>query len=153
MACRVICISRFLGAGGEEIGRSVAGKLGFRYVDDEIIARAAEKAGVDPETNAGDVVIVAHSASIPLAGMSGLLRALVTGTPARRAERLAREAGMGERDAKKAIQDSDRQRRDYLRRFYAVHQELPLHYDLVVNTDALAPAPAAPVVLAAANAV
>ncbi len=50
MACRVICMSRSLGAGGEEIGRTVAKELGFRYADEEIITRAAEKAGVTPGT-------------------------------------------------------------------------------------------------------
>jgi hypothetical protein len=44
MACRVICISRSLGAGGEEIGRTVAKELGLRYADEEIITTAAEKA-------------------------------------------------------------------------------------------------------------
>jgi cytidylate kinase len=43
----VIAISRAIGAGGEEVGRMVAKQLGFRYADEEIIVRAAEKAGVD----------------------------------------------------------------------------------------------------------
>jgi cytidylate kinase len=47
----VICISRVTGSRGDEVGRLVAEGLGFRYVDDEIIARAAEKGGVSP----GDV--------------------------------------------------------------------------------------------------
>jgi cytidylate kinase len=38
-----------LGAGGEEIGRLLAERLGFRFVDEEIIARAAEREGLDPE--------------------------------------------------------------------------------------------------------
>jgi cytidylate kinase len=46
---RVVCISRDLGAGGEEIGRLVADRLGLRYVDEEVIERAAEKGGVAPE--------------------------------------------------------------------------------------------------------
>jgi Cytidylate kinase-like family len=46
----VICISRALGAGGEEVGRLVGERLGFVYVDEEIIARAAERGGIDPET-------------------------------------------------------------------------------------------------------
>src|SRR3989304_5304888 len=50
MTCRVITIARSLGAGGEEIARSVAGELGFRYLDEEIVRRAAEKAGVSSET-------------------------------------------------------------------------------------------------------
>jgi len=52
MVCRVICISRSLGAGGDEVGRRVAKTLGFRYADQEIISRAAEKAGVTPESAA-----------------------------------------------------------------------------------------------------
>jgi cytidylate kinase len=43
-----ICISHSTGAGGEAIGRAVAQRLGFRYVDDEVIAEAAEWAEVDP---------------------------------------------------------------------------------------------------------
>src|SRR4029453_10582390 len=132
MKCRVISISRALGAGGEEIGRDVASRLRSRFVDDEIVAGAAQKAGVSPETieraertpplidrilqlmgtsavepagyvpahvptspayealieqviretaSQGNVVIVAHGASIPLAGETGVLRVLVTGSP------------------------------------------------------------------------
>ena len=44
-----MCISRSLGAGGEEIGRLVAERLGFLFVDEEVIARAAARAGVDIE--------------------------------------------------------------------------------------------------------
>ena len=50
MGCRIVCISRSLGAGGEEVAHLVAKSLKFRLVDDEILARAAEKAGVTPET-------------------------------------------------------------------------------------------------------
>ncbi len=60
MACRVICISRSLGAGGEEIGRTVAREMGFRYADEEIITRAAEKAGVSVDT----VAQVEHTPSL-----------------------------------------------------------------------------------------
>src|SRR3990172_6078700 len=204
MTSRIISISGWLGGGGEEVGRTVAKELGFRYADEEIIVEAAQQAGVSPETvaqaehtpglvtrilesmgrvpidpegwsahaallaatpgyetlivrvvqetaTAGNVVIVAHGASIPLAGASGLLRVLVTGSPAARAERLVREAGMGKAEARKAIDESDRQRRGYLRRFYNLRQELPTHYDLVVNTDILTPPLAARLVLAAAR--
>ena len=45
---KVVAISRAAGAEGERVGALVAERLGFRYVDEEIIARAAEKQGVDP---------------------------------------------------------------------------------------------------------
>jgi hypothetical protein len=35
------------------------------------------------------------------------------------------------------VKESDAARADYLRRFYEVNQELPTHYDLLFNTDAL----------------
>ncbi|TET98671.1 MAG: cytidylate kinase-like family protein [Dehalococcoidia bacterium] len=204
MASRVISISRSLGAGGEEIGRTVAKKLGFRYADQEIVIRAAEKAGVSPESaaqaehtpgliarilesigstpdpvgwsshaalpshalpayeglferviretaNRGNVVIVAHGASFPLAGTSGLLRVLVTASPRVRVQRLAGETNLEAAEARKAIADSDRQRREYLRRFYDIRQELPTHYDLVVNTDVLTLPLAAKLVVSAAK--
>jgi uncharacterized protein len=44
---RVVCISHAAGAGGEEVGRLVAERLGFLYVDEEIVARAAAKGGVE----------------------------------------------------------------------------------------------------------
>jgi cytidylate kinase len=51
VTCRVVCISHAAGAGGEEVGRLVAERLGFLYVDEDIVARAAAKGGIDP----GDV--------------------------------------------------------------------------------------------------
>jgi cytidylate kinase len=48
VACRVVCISHATGAGGEEVGRLVAESLDFLYVDEEIVARAAAKGGIEP---------------------------------------------------------------------------------------------------------
>lgn len=44
----VVTVARTLGAGGEDLGERIADALGFRYVDDEIIDRAAALAGVTP---------------------------------------------------------------------------------------------------------
>ena len=52
--------------------------------------------------------------------------------------------------AVRAVKDSDAGRRDYLKRFYDVDEELPTHYDLVVNTDALSVELAADLVIRAA---
>ena len=35
------------------------------------------------------------------------------------------------------IEESDRSRQQYLRSFYGVSEEGPMHYDLVINTDRL----------------
>jgi cytidylate kinase len=43
----IVCISHSSGAGGEEVGRLVAERLGFLCVDEEIVASAAVKGGID----------------------------------------------------------------------------------------------------------
>lgn len=204
MAARVVCISRELGAEGEAVGRLVAEQLGLQYVDEEVIGRAAERAGVDeaelagaeqrksgasrilgfltdagatsgaavPETASaravreeshralirsvveeiaeqGNAVIVAHAASMALAGADEILRVLVTASPEERVRRLAAE--QGNVDASKLVKESDAARAQYFRRFYEVDQELASHYDLVVNTDVLSPEQAAEIVVFAAR--
>ncbi len=203
MACNVVCISRTAGAGGEELGRLVAERLGFRYVDDEIIARAAARGGIAPhevadeerrksliarvlETLAlgssdlggsplgagelhgddvraliretveqtaagGNTVIVAHAASYAVTPGPDALRVLVTASIHTRAGRVGDAEGLEQAQAARAVKDSDAARRDYLKRFYDVDEELPTHYDLVVNTDMLSVEQAAELVSAAAS--
>jgi len=203
MASSVVCISRTNGALGDAIGHAVARELGYRYVDEEIVQRAAEKAKVDPATimdaerrksfvrrlleglpgtsaladpfgtitgpplgleevtmlaprtvkqdardvirsavgefaHEGRIVIVAHAASMALQGVPGVLRVLITASPTFRARRISRDGKLLEpAAAEAAIRESDRNRQDYLRRFYEVDREEPTHYDLVINTDVL----------------
>ncbi len=99
----------------------------------------------------GQVVIVAHGSSIPLAGMSGLLRVLVTASLDTRVERLTGTDDHDEQQAQKAIEDSDRERARFFRRFYNLEEELPTHYDIVVNTDVLTVEEAAKVVISVAK--
>lgn len=49
-----MCISHADGAGGEHVGRLAADRLGFVYVDEEIVSRAAAKAGLDAGTVADE---------------------------------------------------------------------------------------------------
>jgi cytidylate kinase len=215
MPARVVCISRTDGALGEEIGNLVAERMGFRYVDEEVIERAARLADVDPKLIAaveqrqpliralmeklatardlvrpanlgaglsalvasqereprmapedlrsliqaaireialdGRAVIVAHGASMILAIRGDVLRVSVTASAAVRARRLADAEGMTEEQAAVAIATSDRNRRDYFRRFYEIGEELPTHYDVVINTDVFPPEHAAEVIAFAAR--
>ena len=192
MVCKVVCISRATGAGGEEIGKRVAERLGFTFADEEIVARAAARGGIDAASVAdeeqmksrasrllaalmipdiglggavplpagdtepsgadvralirdtiehmaaqGNVVIVAHAASHALPGRPDVLRVLVTASPVTRAERIGNSEGLDRSGRARAVKQSDAARRDYLRRFYDVKDELPTQYDLVLNTDFL----------------
>jgi cytidylate kinase len=77
---------------------------------------------------------------------------LVTASPATRAARIGRQEDLDPARAARAVKDSDAGRRDYLKRFYDVDEELPTHYDLVVNTDGLSVEQAARLVVQAASA-
>jgi cytidylate kinase len=99
----------------------------------------------------GNVVIVAHGASILLAGTPELLRVLVTGSPAIRARRLAAEARRDAAWAAREIERTDGERRSFFRRLHGLDAELPTHYDLVVNTDVLSVEEAARIITAAAR--
>jgi cytidylate kinase len=46
----VVCISHATGSGGSEVGRLVAERLGYRYVDEDIVVQAAVKSGMDLDT-------------------------------------------------------------------------------------------------------
>ena len=208
MNCTVVCISHAAGAGGEEVGRLVAERLGFLYVDEEIVARAAAKGGVEPaevaseerrkslaarvlnaiaqgggetwamggsvplgagdEASSDDIraliretieqtaarrnsIIVAHAASHAVGHGPGVLRVLVTASPETRAARVAGAERLDQARAVRAVKDSDAGRADYLKRFYDVGEELPTHYDLVVNTDTLSIEQAAELISQAAS--
>jgi Cytidylate kinase-like family len=217
MAAQVVCISRAHAALGEEIGGLVADRLGFRYVDEQVIQQAARLAQVEPRVVAaveqrqpllralvdklatardlvgpatlmvgvplragfseggghrvtpedlrcliqaaieqiasdGRAVILAHAASMTLAARTDVLRVLVTASAETRARRLVAAQGVTAEAAAAAVATSDRDRRDYFRRFHDIAQELPTHYDVVVNTDILAPEHAAEVIACAAGA-
>jgi cytidylate kinase len=50
VARTVICISGSDGAGGDEVARVVADRLGLLYIAEDIVSDAARRAGVGPET-------------------------------------------------------------------------------------------------------
>jgi len=217
MVAQVVCISRTDAALGEEIGKLVAERLSFQYVDEQVIERAARLAQVDPKLVAaveqrqpllqrlmdklptardlvgpttlavglpvfggsperaghrstsddlrfliqaaihqiasdGRAVIVAHAASMTLATRADVVRVLVTASAETRAHRLAAAQGITAAAAAATIANADRNRQDYFRRFHEIAQELPTHYDVVVNTDVLAADRAAEVIVCAAGA-
>jgi cytidylate kinase len=47
MATRIVTISHTTGAAGDSVGRSTAERMGFRYVDEQVIETAAGKHGLD----------------------------------------------------------------------------------------------------------
>lgn len=203
MDTSVICISHSTGARGDEVGRRLADDLRMRYLDEEIVSRAAAAAGVSPEelrdaqrrrsalerlfrafgesalsadgyslplvadqteahralineainaaAEEGNAVIVSHAASITLGERSNVLRVLVTASAETRIKRIAADCG-GEGPARDVLRKSDAGRAAYLKSLHGVSQELPTHYDLVVNTDKITVDQASELVAALAGA-
>jgi cytidylate kinase len=98
----------------------------------------------------GEVVIVAHAASMAIGDRDDLLRFLITAPAKARTKRLAEAEHISEEEAAKLIQRSDARRAEYIRRFHDIDAELPTHYDLVVNTDRLSLEQAGEIVIRAA---
>ncbi len=109
------------------------------------------KAAIDDVADRGKVVIASHAASYALAGREGVLRVFVTAPLEARAARIAEAEGLDPKRAEKELQESDRGREAYLRRFYGVKSEQSTHYDVVVNTDRLGKDAAAALIVAAAE--
>ena len=208
MGYRVVAISPTDGSAGEALGPIVAHELGFRHINEQVVARVAWEVGVNPEVvadverrkslvgrvlgglsdvapaataglsgfrsvddpaprrdalrglirsvlwesaEAGDAVIVAHGASLALATRTDVLRVLITASAETRARRLAEAQKIGEAEAEKLVARGDANRADYLKRFYGASTELPTHYDIVLNTDRVAPEDAAALILTAAR--
>jgi hypothetical protein len=99
----------------------------------------------------GAAVIVAHAASLALGDRDGVLRVLITASPATRAGRIAAALDVDEKEATRMLSRSDANRADYIKRFYGVAHESPVHYDLVINTDRLSAGQAAALILQAAG--
>ena len=142
-------VARLLGSVNAQSAPRLPSGDAARTVPGDTDLRALIMRAVESLAQEGGVVIVAHAASFALPPGS-VLRVLVTASPSVRSERLAASRGMSVGDAERAVREQDEARADYLKRFYGVERELPTHYDVVVNTDALEPADAADVVIAAA---
>jgi Cytidylate kinase-like family len=186
VGCRVVCISRTEGANARTVAGAVCDALGFRLVDEEVVAHAAVDAGVDQDVIAdverrksavakirnrfvasgvanstdqfmtaldpvtagtlgaslsgyarsvrlsadelrglirsaideiaasGNVVIVAHAASHALARREGVLRVLITASPATRSARLSESLEVDAKEADQAVKKSDHRPRRLL---------------------------------------
>jgi len=75
----------------------------------------------------------------------------MTAPPQIRRRRLADTLGVDAKEAARAVKRSDVARADYIKRFYGIGTELPTHYDLVINTEKLAPEHAAGLIVQAAG--
>jgi cytidylate kinase len=74
-------------------------------VGDEL--RGLIQVAIEETAARGNAVIVAHAASHALASQPDVLRVLITASPATRCERIAAEQDLNEKDAARAVGESD----------------------------------------------
>lgn len=86
----------------------------------------------------GSVVLAAHAACYACADRPDVLRVWITAPPATRVSRVAVE-GLSDKEAARWLDRSDAGRASYLKRVYGVSGESPTDYDIVINTERLAP--------------
>jgi cytidylate kinase len=123
------------GAGTMALGGAIPYPLEDERPSSEI--RALIRETIEQTAARGDVVITAHAASHALDHGPRVLRVLVTASPNTRAQRVSESTGIDVGKARRVVSNADAGRREYLKRFYDVDHELPTHYDLVLNTDAI----------------
>jgi cytidylate kinase len=145
----------------EGLGPATAGTGGMLVVPEEAgygressrELRELIKSAIEETATEGRVVIVAHAASLALAGRPDVLRVFITASSATRQGRVAESLQIDEKEAARVLKRSDAARADYIKRFYGIDAERPTHYDLVINTDTLTPADAARLIVVAMNGV
>ena len=133
MAAPVITITRQYASGGSEVARLVAGALGWTVIDNEFVDQVAERAGLP----AAEVAQLEERAP-------GLL------------ERLARtlaveRLGVDPARAEQVVDETDRQRDQYVKTYYKRQRHDFVNYDLVVNSERLGLDGAAAVVVSEAR--
>ena len=87
----------------------------------------------------GKVVLVAHAACYACAERPDVLRVSITAPLSARVSRVAAAEGVSEKEANKSLRQSDAGRASYLKRIYGISKEAPTDYDVVINTDRMAP--------------
>ena len=159
----IVTISHEMGAGGPEIGQQLGERLGYRYVDHELISDAAHRYGLleDKLSHLDEskpslfefaeqdrVVLMGRGGQWLLRGISHHLRVRVMAPFECRVKRLAAKlAGpMGEKASPRTVMEmirrDDTERTGRMRYLYEVDLADPALYDLTINTEKVAVATA-----------
>jgi cytidylate kinase len=138
------------------LAAGTSGLTGLPAIDLDDLAPSADRlralirGAIEEIAGEGHVVIVAHAASFALGARPDTLRVFITASFETRRRRVASARSVDDADAERLVARGDRNRADYLKRFYRVTEE-PSHYDLVVNTDTLTADEAADLIAQAAR--
>ncbi len=85
----------------------------------------------------GEAVIVNRAGQVLLKDVPGCFRALIYGSPDRRAMRFATTQSREINEVRKMLAESDRLRGEYLKRVYHIDWLAATNYDMAINTDVI----------------
>lgn len=149
----VVSISRQFGAGGRTLGQRVARRLGYRFVDRDVIDPTY---GGDPEDDPGfeperyrsfltrtiedlavkdEAVIIGRGSNLILKEYPEVVRVLLIGQPEDRISFLMENYNLSEDAARRAIGFEDDRRQRLYNLFEVADPDKPWHYQVVVNTS------------------
>jgi cytidylate kinase len=134
-------------SGAHEVGLATIDELGLLGIKPSPQARRAYQSALAQVINelaqAGDVVIVGRAGQAILHGRPDVLHVRVIAPFELRAERVAEKHHVNMDAARAQVEASDLSRRRFLSRSYHVRWDDSALYDLVINTERIAPDDAA----------
>lgn len=87
---------------------------------------------------AGNVVFLGRGANLIL-GENTTLRIRVVASRPTRLARITRRTGLSRAEARALLMETDRNRKEFIRRVFKVDPNAPEHFDLVLNSDRMTP--------------
>lgn len=121
---------------------TLAQDAGYRRVVEAMIRRLADDAAL---------VIAGFPAQAVLAEAGRAVHALVVAPFAMRVQRMVLREDLTPRDAERVLRESDRDRLDFYKRFYAMQWDDPVRYECVLNTGRLSIEEASGIIVVAAR--
>ncbi|HEX7975654.1 MAG TPA: cytidylate kinase-like family protein [Anaerolineales bacterium] len=143
-------------SGAPEVALATIDDLGLLGISPSPKARLAYRLAVkrimESLADEGGAVILGRAGQVILGGRPDVLHVRVIAPVDLRIRRVAEIQKISLESAQAQVETTDRNRRNYLKRFYHAHWDDPVLYDLVINTANLTPAAAATLIRQALDA-
>ena len=145
--CRDLINQAAIRAGVPEVALATIDDLGLLGLRPSTLARQnyhiAVREMMEEYSKEGNIVIIGRAGQVILMDHPNVLHVKVIAPSTLRAKRIAQAQNISLEAAQSQVEMSDKNRRNYLKRYYKVRWDNPELYDLIVNTARLNPSQAA----------
>jgi cytidylate kinase len=145
--CRDLINQAAIRAGAPEVALATIDDLGLLGLRPSTLARQnyhiAVREMMEEYSKEGNIVIIGRAGQVILKDHPNVLHVKVIAPSTLRAKRIAQAQNISLEAAQSQVEMSDKNRRNYLKRYYKVRWDNPELYDLIVNTARLNPSQAA----------